>query len=149
VRLISLWLPYAWLVFGEDGAPGPKSLETRTWEWPYEPSWLAVYATQDPDRSAYARIFGANWRNVLHQHQAAGAVGTILGVVWIAGCRPMRPTDVTAACIDFDPKRFVWIIGASHRLENPIRLRRGPQKFASCSRDAIAAALGARRGGGR
>jgi hypothetical protein len=56
----------------------------------------------------------------------------------------MHPEDVKAACIDFDPRRFVWIIGASHRLKNPIRLARGPQKFSSCSRAAIAAALGPR-----
>lgn len=154
VRLISLNQPYADLLFGDDGEPGPKGLETRMWLWPYEPSWLAIYATKTPDKPALKRL-----HDRLTQVQRIGphgrpyesprdlCLGAVIGIVFIGGCRPMVPGDEKAALYPHKAGRFVWIIGANHRLARPIRLPRGPQKFASLPRQTIAVALDAPAGG--
>lgn len=129
VRLISLWQPYCGLV-----AAGVKLFETRERKWPHEPSWLAIYATKNANKAAFRRL-GA----VAAAHH--GPCGVVLALVWIGGSRPMRPEDATAACYPFELQRFVWIVGAAHRLQRPIPLERGPQNIASISRDALAAAL--------
>lgn len=130
VRLLALWQPYCGLV-----AAGVKTLETRTWEWPYPPGWLALYATLGYGGGEAFRRLG----DLADPHKEPR--GVVLCIVYVGGCRPMRPEDATAACVDYDPARFVWGLTAAHRLARPIPLDRGPQKFASLPRTSIAAAL--------
>lgn len=134
VLCLALDQPYAGLVVG-----GTKTLETRSWEWPYSPSWLAVYATRNPDRGAIRRL-----GSLAEPHREPTAA--ILGLVWIAGCRPMAPGDEAAACFPFEAGRFVWKVGAAHRFPRPdtSHLTRGPQKFVYVPRSVIIAGLGER-----
>lgn len=78
VRLISLWQPYCGLV-----ADGVKVFETRERKWPYEPSWLAIYATKNGNKAAFRQL-GAT---AATHH---GPCGVVLALVWIGGSRPMR-----------------------------------------------------------
>jgi hypothetical protein len=130
VRLISLHQPYAGLVI-----EGVKALETREWPWPYGPSWLAVFAA----RNGVPRATLARLGELAERHREPQ--GVVLGLVWVAGCRPMRPEDAGPACYPFDPKRFVWGLRCPTRFAAPIPLERGPQKFASIPRAQVAAAL--------
>ncbi len=149
VRLISLDQPYASLLFGnehsEPGEVGMKSLETRTWPWPYEASWLAIYATRSPDIPAVHRIYGDGHggREILEhiRDPEVRDLGVVLGVVWVSGFRLMKPEDEKAAMFPYEPCRYVWVLGAAWHLPRAgrIPLPRGPQKFASISRDALAA----------
>ena len=152
VSCIALHPPYAGLLFpfvtldGDapaDGDVGPKSLETRTWPFPYEARWLAIYATLYPDRGAYRRIYGDGWKAILAADIKRGEQGAILGVVWIAGCRPMVPGDEKAAMFPFDHKLFVWGIGAAHRFPRPntTHLARGPQRFVYLAKSVVVASL--------
>lgn len=131
VRLLSLWQPYAGLVLA-----GVKTLETRTWPWPYPPGWLLIFATQALAEKAVRRI---GPRAELHRKPR----GVVIGLVWIQGSRKMRPKDEAAACIGFDPKLHVWGCDAPHLLPHPIPLKRGPQKFSSLPREQVEAALAA------
>lgn len=144
VLCLALDQPYASLLFGDDpGDVGMKSVETRTWEWSYPPSWLAVYATKNPDRAAYRRIYGDGWKDILAAHEERVEFAAILGLVWIGGCRPMRPEDEQAAKFPHRPDLFAWTIGAAYRFPKPNRdhLRRGPQKFVYIQRDVIVASF--------
>lgn len=131
VTLIALWQPYAGLV-----AAGVKGFETRGWPWPYEPRWLAIYASKTPDTKAFRRL-GA----LADPHREP--LGAVIVLVWIGGCRPMRPEDAERACYPFEAERFVWVIGAVYRLARPIALERGPQKFGHVTRGQLQAALDA------
>ena len=132
VLCLALNQPYADLVVG-----GVKTLETRTWAWPYPPSWLAIYATLTPDKAAMRRLH-AEYQCVL-----AAPLGGIVGVVWIAGCRLMAPGDERAACYSFEAGRFVWPVERPYRFGAPNRthLARGPQKFVRVPRAVIIAGL--------
>jgi hypothetical protein len=132
VLCIALNQPYADLVVG-----GVKTLETRTWEWPYPPSWLAIYATKTPDKAAMARLGPA------HQEVLVAPLGGIVGVVFIAGCRRMAYEDQAAACFPFEAGRYVWTIERPHQFRTPVRdyLDRGPQKFVRVPRCVILAGL--------
>lgn len=145
VMLISLDQPFAGLV-----ADGVKTIETRTWPWPYQAGWLAIYATLHP-RTAVIKKLGC--------YQYAEQLGAVLALVWIGGCRPMVEADEQAAQISLAEVAALcarkgrgspqaWIVGVAHKLARPIVLARGPQKFARISRDKIAAALDAPARGG-
>lgn len=145
VPCLALNQPYAGLLFRDDdsGDPGPKNLETRTWEWPYAPGWLAVYATRNPDRAAIRRL-----SLVVEEHSSCGIDGALLGVVYIGGSRPMTASDAWAACYPYERAqlRYVWPILAAYRFREPNRthLLRGPQKFVYLPGDMVAASLGDR-----
>lgn len=132
VLCLALNQPYADLVVG-----GSKTLETRTWAWPYPPSWLAIYATRNPDKAAMTRIAPVSQRVLV------APLGGIVGAVWIAGCRLMVPEDEPAAWYPFEPGRYVWTVERAHRFRLPDRdhLDRGPQKFVRVPRSVILAGL--------
>lgn len=128
VRVISLWEPYASLV-----VDGCKTLETRTWPFPYPPSWLVVHASKHIDRGACARL-GLDPENFTTR-------GVLLGLVWVGGpSRPLLPTDEIAACF-YEPGRYAWPLEHARRFKTPYTMR-GPQKFASVSRDVVLDAMG-------
>lgn len=130
VLCLALNQPYADLVVG-----GVKTLETRTWIWPYPPSWLAIYATKSADWPRDGRL----------GQPRLLPLGAIVGVVYVTGCRLMERGDEGAACYPFELARFVWPIERPHRFAVPERshLKRGPQKFVRIPRAVVLAALGA------
>jgi hypothetical protein len=131
VLCIALHQPYAGLVVA-----GDKTLETRTWPWPYVPSWLAIYATLTPNRAAFRRL-GA----LAEPHRAP--LGAIVGLVWIGGYRPMVAADEARAFYPFERGLYVWSIGAAYRFQRPntTYLARGPQKVIYLPREVIVAGL--------
>lgn len=135
VPCLALDQPYAGLVVA-----GVKTLETRTWAWPYEPGWLAVYATRSPDLGAIRRLGLAAGLHAL----GADVHGAILGIVWVAGCRPMRQEDQLAAWHQCEPGLFVWPLEEPRRFAVPdsATLARGPQKFVYVHRSNIMHGLG-------
>lgn len=127
VRVISLWEPYATLV-----VDGVKTIETRTWNWPYEPSWLVIHAARH-----FAKDVGKRLGITLKQCSPGKE---LIGMVWVKGSRPLLPEDEKAACF-YEPGRFAWLLEASRRFTKPIPFR-GPQKFASVERDVVINVLG-------
>lgn len=118
VLCISLWQPYASLcVTGVDGRL--KTLETRTWDWPYPPSWLVIHAAKYVDRGTCKR---------LGLPLAGYSTGVLLGLVYVAGAsRPLLPEDEDAACF-YEPGRQAWPLDKARAFAQP-RPMRGPQKF--------------------
>jgi len=145
VRCIALWQPYAGLLFGDGsvyGAPGPKRLETRKWAFPrlgeegssWDDQWMAIYATLGGAGSATAfKRLG----KVAEAHREPR--GAILGIVQIAGCRPMTPEDEAEALYPFDTELYVWEIGAAYLYDAPdaTTLTRGPQNVVYIDREKI------------
>lgn len=130
VRVIALHDPYASLV-----VDGVKTLETRTWTWPYSPSWLVIHASKKVDGEACVRL-GLNPFT-----RTIGSAGALIGIVWVAGpSRPLLPEDEKAACF-YAPDRYAWPLESARRFAKPVPFR-GPQKFASVSRDVVVDALG-------
>ena len=126
VRVISLHEPYASLV-----VDGVKTIETRTWPWPYDPSWLVIHAAKKVDREACQRL------DLPHGIYMGGA---LLGLVWVAGpSRPLLPEDEKAACF-YAPDRFAWPLEHARRFVAPV-LFRGPQKFSSVACNVVLQAL--------
>jgi ASCH domain len=132
VLCLALDQPYADLVID-----GVKTLETRTWPWPYQPSWLAVYATKKaPERLTMIRLRERLVRRSMVQ-------GAILGIVWVTGSRAMAPEDAEAACYAHEPGRVAWPLARPHRFVRPdqTHLARGPQKFVRIPRSVVVAGL--------
>jgi len=132
VLCLALNQPYADLVVG-----GVKTLETRTWAWPYPPSWLAIYATRNAEEPAMKRLRS---RIADPDHLPLGA---IVGLVFVTGSRLMEREDEEAACYPFELARFVWPLERAHRFPEPERkhLKRGPQKFVRIPRAVVLGAL--------
>lgn len=133
VRVVSLWRPYAELV-----VLGVKSLETRTWAWPYPPSWLAIYATETIDTEAVRRIGK-------RAEEAIGPGRHLLGLVWVVRSAPLLPEDEPRSLF-YAPGRMAWELEKATRFPRPVPLSRtglksGPQKFASVDRRVILDAL--------
>ena len=136
IPCISLHQPYAELVVA-----GIKTIETRTWEWPYEPGWLAIHAAQRIQHR------GVDWirRNLPGKLSANGSGrfamgGMVTGLVYVTGCRPLVPADEQAACF-YAPGLFAWTLAHARRLKTPIVMR-GPQKIVYLDRDRVEEALG-------
>lgn len=126
VHVISLWEPYATLV-----VDGKKTLETRTWPWPYDASWLVIHAAQRVDAEACRR---------LGLPKAGYVGGRLLGLVWVSGpSRLLLPEDEAAAYF-YAPDRQAWPLKHAQRFVAPVQFR-GPQKFASVDRDVVIRAL--------
>jgi hypothetical protein len=73
VRVLSLWQPYASLVIA-----GVKTLETRKWEWPYQPSWLVIHvAKRAPSPADEKRLADLRaWADgEAQRHERVGAHG--------------------------------------------------------------------------
>jgi hypothetical protein len=129
VRVISLWEPYASLV-----VDGVKTIETRTWEWPYDASWLVIHAAKHFDKATFSRL-------KLSDAYRATALpgGGLIGLVWVSGSRQLLPEDEKAACF-YAPNRFAWLLERPRRFGNVVPFR-GPQKFASVERQVVLSAM--------
>lgn len=138
VPCISLWAPYAELV-----VYGEKTIETRTWPWPYAASWLVIHEAKHVDREAERRL-ELRIRAMRERHAAwpkAGRGVAATGLVYVAGCRPLLPADEEAACFyASDPPRFAWTLDHSHVFRRPVAMR-GPQKFVYLPRETVLVAL--------
>jgi hypothetical protein len=131
LRVISLWEPYASLVVN-----GVKTIETRTWAWPYPPSWLVIQAAKHFDKEAFIRL-----RLPEAYREAALPGGCLIGLVWVSGpSRPLLPDDERPACF-YAPNRHAWPLAKARRFAHPIPFR-GPQKFSHVERHRVLEALG-------
>lgn len=130
IPCISLWDPYASLVVA-----GVKTIETRTWFWPYPPGWLAIHRAKHVDKEAMARL--ADRMSASGDH---GPLGSVIGLVYVTGWRPLVPSDEHAACF-YAPDRIAWPIRWPRAFKHPIVMR-GPQKFVYLDRAAVEKALG-------
>lgn len=140
VPCLSLWQPYADLVVA-----GIKTIETRTWPWPYAPGWLAIHQAQGTDREAMSRLAveiaraqGRRDPNGSESRRDQGE-GRVLGLVHVTGSRPLLPADETAACF-YAPDRYAWPLEKALRFKEPIVMR-GPQKFVYLPRERVLEAL--------
>lgn len=136
IPCISLHQPYAELVVA-----GIKTIETRTWEWPYEPGWLAIHAAKRFRREALTWLM---WNKVealqrVLVHDALTS-GKTIGLVYVTRCRPLVPSDEQAACF-YAPGLFAWTLEHARRFKNPIVMR-GPQKIVYLDRNRVEEALG-------
>ena len=139
IPCISLWTPYAELV-----VYGEKTIETRTWPWPYDASWLVIHEAKHVDREAERRL-APRIQAMREKHaalgQRQGGTGQATGLVYVTGCRPLLPADEEAACFyASDPPRFAWTLDHSHVFRRPVAMR-GPQKFVYLPRETVLAAL--------
>lgn len=139
VLCVSLWMPYAELV-----VCGVKTIETRTWPWPYPPSWLVIHEAKHTDRAAESRLRS---RIVSMREQRSlseprvGCGGAAIGMVYVKGCRPLEPRDEEAACFyASSPPRHAWLLGHPSVFRQPVTMR-GPQKFIYLPRETVLAAL--------
>ena len=126
VWCISLWWKWAALV-----AAGIKTIETRHWEWPYGPSWLAIHASQRPDGTVAGRSCPLPEAPPVQP-------GALCALVWVEGCRELLPEDEPRA-LCYAPGRFAWPLSDVRRLA-PVPMR-GPQKLARVDRAIIEQAL--------
>jgi hypothetical protein len=127
VLCISLHQPYASLaVTGVDGRL--KTLETRTWEWPYPPSWLVIHAAKHVDLGTCQR---------LGLPLSGYPTGALLGLVYVSGpSRPLLPEDEEAACF-YEPGRVAWPLARPTPFAHPVPIPRGPQKFVRLPRTDV------------
>ena len=127
VLVISLWPDYAALVIA-----GVKTLETRTWPWPYPPRWLVIHvAKREPSPADTTRLAAKLERVPPVLREARGA---LLGLVYVAGpSRPLQPEDADAACF-YEPGRFAWPLAQPTPFAKPVPVPRGPQKFSGLPR---------------
>lgn len=137
IPCISLWEPYASLVLA-----GVKTIETRTWPWPYEPGWLAIHRAKHVDKEAMLRLQGRLASAGLTEQAIREGLGSVGGIVYVTGSRPLLTDDEHAACF-YAPDRFAWPLEHATRLKAPIVMR-GPQKFVYLPRKVVEDALGAR-----
>lgn len=129
VLVISLWQPYCCLCIA-----GIKLLETRTWPWPYDPSWLVLHAAKrEPDRATEERLAEKLERVPAPLREARGA---LLGLVFVAGpSRPLLPGDEDEACF-FEEGRFAWPLQQPTPFARLVPAR-GRQKFSSLPREDV------------
>jgi len=135
VWTISLWRPYAGLVMA-----GHKSLETRTWPWPYGVTWLGIWAAAHIDSEAMKRL-----GQLAEDHVGPGRV--LLGIVKVMGHRPLVPADEPQSLF-YGPDRYAWELARPLVFRRPVtvveaRLKKLPQKFARVGRRVIVEALAA------
>lgn len=136
IPCISLHQPYAELVVA-----GIKTIETRTWEWPYEPGWLAIHAAKRFRTGAVAWMLGNRPSAFASCQSRMKVTGAVIGMVYVAGCRAFVRDDEFAACLAYEPKLFSWPLAHARRLKNPIVMR-GPQKIVYLDRNRVEEALG-------
>lgn len=127
VLVISLHRPYACLVVA-----GLKTLETRTWPWPYEARWLVIHASKrEPVAADVERLAAKIARVPPALREARGA---LLGLVRVTGpSRPLLPADEDAACF-YEAGRHAWPLARPTPFPRPVPVPRGPQKFSSLPR---------------
>jgi hypothetical protein len=125
VRVICMWSRWAAQV-----AAGKKTIETRTWEWPYEPGWLAIHASlKADDVKAIPMAIRAPFEPVPEV-----APGALCALVWVTRCRVLVESDQRAALL-FRPGLWAWELAHIQRL-SAVKMR-GPQKFSSVARAVI------------
>lgn len=126
VRVISMWALWASAV-----AAKIKTIETRTWPWPYEPGWLAIHASKRIDGPIEGRI---------HSFPPVQLVprGALCALVYVNNCRELLPADMKAALV-YRKGLWAWELAGIRRLRPHVM--RGPQKFTHVSADLIRSLL--------
>ena len=92
VRALSVRQPYADLL-----VQGKKTMEVRSYQTRHRGP-LLICSTARP---------------VLDGH----ALGHAIGIVEVVGCRLMEPSDAAAACADYQPGAYVWIVEQGRAIE--------------------------------
>lgn len=124
IRVISLWQPYASLIFTRR----LKRHETRGWPCPPKVigQRVAIHAALKKPSRAFgetdigqlcAREFGADWRDTL-------PYGAIVGSVTIAACYPTSrgaETEADYLAGNWDEGRFAWKLTDPIKLAEPCR----------------------------
>lgn len=111
---------------------GKKTIETRTWPWPYDASWLVIHATKRLEWSVCKR-HGLPFNGYLS--------GQLAGLVWVdAPSRELLPEDEPAAFF-YAENRHAWPLKHACRFVHNEPFR-GPQKFASVDRSVVLRSLG-------
>jgi hypothetical protein len=129
VLCLSLWQPYAGLVVA-----GVKTIETRTWKWPYPvPSWLVIHAAKSvhPDLD---RRLAYKMKRVAPRLKIP--IGAYLGIVRVDACRPLTPQDEEAACV-YEEGLWAWELSNATPFAKPVPVERGPQKFVRLPRSSV------------
>lgn len=134
VPCISLWEPYASLVLA-----GVKTIETRTWPWPYPPGWLAIHRAKHVDAEALRRLRARLQEGGLSEQAIREGLGAVGGLMYVTGSRPLLPADEHAACF-YAPSRYAWPLEKARRFKAPIVMR-GPQKIVFLPRERVIEAL--------
>lgn len=97
MRAISIRQPWASLI-----DQGDKSIEVRSWPTKYRgPLTICASATQDPE-------------------QPDLPVACALCVVDLVDCRPMTEEDADAACCDFSPDHYSWVLSNIRQFPEPL-----------------------------
>lgn len=135
IPCISLHQPYAELVVA-----GVKTIETRTWEWPYEPGWLAIHAAKRFRRGALLWLMENRLDAVRDVRVLEPMASGVIGLVYVTECRPLVPADEQAACF-YAPGLFAWTLAHARRFKTSIVMR-GPQRIVYLDRNRVVEALG-------
>lgn len=93
---LSIRQPWASMI-----ASGEKTIETRTWPTKHRGP-LLILSTKAPT--------------------GQGPTGCALALVTVTGCRRFLESDVHAACCDWDPGKFAWLL-ADIRPIHPVPAR--------------------------
>lgn len=131
VLVLSLWWRWAAAV-----AAGIKTIETRTWPWPYGPGWLAIHAAKREDGPIEGERIPWTALSAIPPVDP----GALCALVYVADCRPIVRADQGAALI-YRPGLYAWCLEPASTMRlRPVKMR-GPQKFSSVDREIIYAAL--------
>lgn len=136
IPCVSLWEPYASLVIA-----GVKTIETRTWPWPYGRSWLVIHRAKHVDWASVRRLavrIGTAGITIAGMQTGGGTLG---GLVCVTGDRLLEVADEEAACF-FAPNRRAWLLEQARRFPKPLPMR-GPQKIQFIPRETVLRCLGA------
>lgn len=142
MKVITLWQPWAWLIFVIMKFVSPqrpvKRIETRSWNTNYR-GRVAIHAAR------FKKIAPEAYREIRQALGAAGAdvavlqldyleygipadqFGSVIGTVEIADCVPIEQlygtpfdTPLERACGDWSPGRYGWILSDPILFEKPI-----------------------------
>jgi len=95
MKCLSVKQPWANLI-----ASGQKTIETRTWETDYRGDLVIVSSKTPPIEPA----------------------GSAVAIVKLVDCRRMQKSDEAAACCDFYPGAFAWVLAGIRRIR-PVPVR--------------------------
>jgi hypothetical protein len=130
--VLSIWQPHAGALF-QPLRDWQKTIEISLAPWP-APSWAVVHAPERIDTVALAR-FGLTAAD-------AEPRGVLLGLVWIAECRPLTPDDEPAAGF-YKPDRFALVVRRPLLFERPITYRMPTsRRVGTVDRSIVLGALG-------
>jgi hypothetical protein len=125
-RVLSMWSKWAGAVFH-----GIKTIETRTWPWPYPPGPLVIQASKKYDGSIPGRIDPfPTFQDV--------SPGHLVALVWVSGSRLLKPEDLNQSLV-YRPGLYAWDLDIVFQLK-PIQFK-GPQKFSNVDAGLILSSI--------